>query len=90
MRKFLTILPLIALSTACSENNSLETKGREAGAAADQAIERASDQVAKEQDQLQKKAQNIRDRAGDVRQDVKEDMAKAEKAVDAAEAELKK
>lgn len=90
MRNILFVLPLFGLIAACSDNDNLESKGREAGAAADQAIERAGNRVATEQDDLQKKAQNVREKARGVQQDVKEDIDKAERAVDAAEAELKK
>jgi hypothetical protein len=37
-RKILTILPLVAMIAACSDNDSLESQGQKAGAAADHAI----------------------------------------------------
>jgi hypothetical protein len=90
MRKLLIVLPLIALIAACSDNDSLENKGRAAGAAADNAIERVGNQVDAERDDLENRAANVGDKARGVKQDIKEGISKADNAVDAATAELKK
>lgn len=90
MRKILIVLPLMALIAGCSENNSLENKGREAGAAADQAIKDVGKRVDVGRDELEDRAANASERARDVEQDVKEGLDKADRAVDAASAELKK
>ena len=90
MRKLLIVLPLIALISACSDNDSLENTGREAGAAADQAIERVGNEVDGDRADLQNSAEKIRDKARDVKEDVKKGLSKADNAVDAAADELKK
>jgi hypothetical protein len=90
MRKLLTLFPLIALATACSDGDSLENKGREAGAAADNAISRAGNEVNAERDEFTNGAEQVREKAHNVKEDVKEGLSKAENAVDAAAAELKK
>jgi hypothetical protein len=90
MQKFSIVLPLFALIAACSDNDSLENKGREAGAAADNAIERVENRVDVERDELENRAANVGDKARGVKQDVKEGLSKADNAVDAAAAELKK
>jgi hypothetical protein len=90
MRKILFALPLIALIAGCSDNESLENKGREAGAAADEAIDRVGKRVVTEREELEKQAADARAKADEARQDIKDGLGKAEKAVDAAEAELKK
>jgi hypothetical protein len=90
MRKFSIVLPLFALIAACSDNESLENKGRDAGAAADNAIDRMGNRVDAERDELENRAANVGDKARGVKQDVKESLSKADNAVDAAAAELKK
>ncbi len=90
MRKFLIMLPLFGMIAACSDNETLEQKGSEAGAAADKAIVSAGDRIAAERNDLKMRTEAVREKARGVQQDVKEDLNKAEKAVDAAEAELKK
>lgn len=90
MRKILIILPLIAMIAACSKNDSLENKGREAGAAADKAIERADTKIDEAQDRIDKDAADVADKAREVRKDINEDLRKVDNAVDAADAELKK
>jgi hypothetical protein len=90
MRKFLIILPLFVLTVACSDNDSLENKGREAGAAADNAIDRMENRVDAERDQFENRAASVSDKAQGVKQDVKEGLSKADNAVDAAAEELKK
>ncbi len=90
MRKILIILPLIAMIAACSKNDSLENKGREAGAAADRAIERADTKIDEAQDRIDKDAADVADKAREVRKDINEDLRKVDNAVDAADAELKK
>lgn len=90
MRKFLVILPFFALIAACSDNDSLENKGRDAGAAADNAIDRMENQVDAERAAIENSAANVSEKARDVKQDVKEDLSKADNAIDAAAAELRK
>ncbi len=90
MRKFLTILPLIALIAACSNDDSLENQGQQAGAAADNAMERVGNQVDAVQDRLSNSADNVSDKARGVKQNIKDGFSKADNAVDAAAAELKK
>jgi hypothetical protein len=90
MRKLLIVLPLIALMGACSDSDSLENKGQQAGAAADNAIDRMGNRMDAERDQFENRAANVNDKARGVKQDVKEGLSKAENAVDAAAAELKK
>jgi sensor domain CHASE-containing protein len=90
MRKFLAVLPLIALIAACSNNDSLENKGREAGAAADNAIERVENRVDAERDEFENRAANVSEKARAVKQDIKEGLSKADNAADAAAAELRK
>lgn len=90
MRAFLIALPLIALVSACSDNDSLENTGREVGAAADQAIERAGNEVEDERADFQNSTAQVRDKARDVKEDVKAGLRKIDNAADAAEAELKK
>jgi sensor domain CHASE-containing protein len=90
MRKFLIILPLFALTVACSDNDSLENKGREAGAAADNAIDRVENRVDAERDQFENRVDNVNVKAQGVKEDVKEGLSRADNAVDAAAAELKK
>lgn len=90
MRKFLTVLPMIALLGACSDSDSFENQGEKAGAAADKAIERVGNQVGAAQDRIDNSAANVSDKAREVTQDVKEGLRKIDNAADAAEAELKK
>jgi sensor domain CHASE-containing protein len=90
MRKFLAVLPLIALIAACSNNDSLENKGREAGAAADNAIERVENRVDAEREEFENRAANVSEKARAVKQDIKEGLSKADNAADAAAAELRK
>ena len=90
MRKILVILPLIAMIAGCSDRDNLENKGREAGAAADHAIERVGDGVDAAKVQMDNGAANVADKAHDVKQDIKHGLNKADNAVDAAAAELKK
>lgn len=74
----------------CSDNQSLEEKGQEAGAAADKAIDRVGERFVTERETLDARAADPREKAQGVKQDVKEGLDKAGNAVDAAEAELKK
>lgn len=90
MRKILIVLPLMALIAGCSDNDSLENKGRAAGAAADKAIDRVGERVDAGRDDLEKQAANARNEARVVKQDIKDELDKADRAVDAAAAELKK
>lgn len=90
MRIILLILPFLALIVGCSDNESLENKGREAGAAADKAIDSAGKRVDAEREGLEKRTATAREEARGVEQDVKEGLDKAERAADAAAAELKK
>ena len=90
MRKFLILLPLLAMVTACSSDENLEDKGQQAGAAADQAIDRVGDQVDAGQARIEAGAAKVNDKALDVKQNVKEDLQKMDNAVDAAAVELKK
>jgi hypothetical protein len=90
MRSIFAILPLVVLITACTNNDSLENKGQEAGAAVDNAMERISNRVEAERDDFDSEKANVSDMARDVKQDVKEGWSKADNAVDAAAAELKK
>ncbi len=90
MRIFLITLPLIALVSACSESDSLENTGREAGAAADRALERVGNEVMEERADFQNSASAARENARGVKEDVKAGLKKADNAVDAAAEELKK
>jgi hypothetical protein len=90
MRKILFALPLITLIAACSDNDSLENKGQQAGAAADKAIDRVENRVDAERDELENSASAVREKAREMKQDVKEGLSKADNAVDAAADELKK
>jgi uncharacterized lipoprotein YajG len=90
MRKILIILPLIAMIAACSKNDSLENKGREAGAAADKALERADTKVDDAQERIDKGAAKVGEKAQEVGKDINDDLRKLDNAVDAADAELKK
>lgn len=90
MRKFLMVLPLLAMITACSSDESLEEKGQHAGAAADKAIERASDRIDAGQAKIEDGAAKVNDKALDAKQDVKDGLQKVDNAVDAAEVELRK
>lgn len=90
MRKFLIVLPLLAMVSACSSDENLEDKGQRAGAAADKAIERAGDEVDAGQARIETGAAKVNDKALDVKQDIKEDLQKVDNAVDAAAVELKK
>jgi hypothetical protein len=90
MRKLIIVIPLFALMAACSSNDSLENQGQQAGAAADNAIERAGNQVDAAQDQLNNGAANASDKARGVKADIKAGLSKADNAVDAAAAELRK
>ncbi len=90
MYKLLIILPLFAVTVACSDNDSLENKGREAGAAADNAIDRVENQVDAERDDFENRTAKANEQAQGIKQDVKDGLSKADKAVDAAAAELKK
>lgn len=90
MRKFLIVLPLIALIAGCSANDSLANQGQQAGAAADNAIDRIGNQVDAGRDDLENRAANVSDKARSVNQDVKDALNKADNAADAAAAELKK
>ena len=89
MRKILLILPLLAVMAGCSDNESLENKGREAGAAADKAIDSAGKRVDAEREGLEKRTATVREDARGVEQDVKEGLDKVDRAADAAAAELK-
>ncbi len=90
MHKFLIILPLVVLLTACSSKDSLENQGQQAGAAADNAIERVGNQVDAAQDRISNSAVKVSEKAQDVKQDVQAGLGKIDKAANAAEAELKK
>jgi hypothetical protein len=90
MRKILTILPLVAMIAACSDNDSLESQGQKAGAAADNAIERVENRADAERKEFESGAANVAEKARGVEQDVKDGLSKADNAVDAAVAELKK
>jgi hypothetical protein len=90
MRKTFSLLPLLALVSACSDNGSLENKGQQAGAAADNAIERVGAEIEASQKELENRAADVGEKVSDVKQDVKQGVSKAENAVDAAAAELKK
>jgi hypothetical protein len=90
MRKLLIVLPLIALIGACTDKGSLENQGSEAGAAADNAIERAGNEVDAAKDRLDNSAADLNDKARGVKKDIKAGLSKAENAVNAAAAELKK
>jgi sensor domain CHASE-containing protein len=90
MRVILIILPLIALIGACSNNDSLENQGQQAGAAADNAVERMDNRVNAERDDIESRAANVSDKARGVKQDINEGLSKADNAIDAAAAELKK
>ncbi len=90
MYKLLIILPLFAVTVACSDNDSLENKGREAGAAADNAIDRVENQVDAERDEFENRTAKANEQAQGIKHDVKDGLSKADKAVDAAAAELKK
>jgi sensor domain CHASE-containing protein len=90
MRVILIILPLIALIGACSNNDSLENQGQQAGAAADNAVERMDNRVNAERNDIESRAANVSDKARGVKQDINEGLSKADNAIDAAAAELKK
>lgn len=90
MRKSLTIIPLIALISACSAEDNFEKQGQETGAAADQAIERADEQIEAAQDKVEAEAGKVSDNAQEMKQDIEQDLKKADNAVDAAAAELRK
>ncbi len=90
MRKILLMLPLLALIVGCSDNDSLENKGREAGAAADKAIDRVDKRVDAEREGLEKRTATVREDARGVEQDLKDGLDKVDRAADAAAAELKK
>ncbi len=90
MRKILLMLPLLALIVGCSDNDSLENKGREAGAAADKAIDRVDKRVDAEREGLEKRTATVRQDARGVEQDLKDGLDKVDRAADAAAAELKK
>jgi hypothetical protein len=90
MRKILLMLPLLAVMAGCSDNESLENKGREAGAAADKAIDRVDKRVDAEREGLEKRTATVREDARGVEQDVKDGLDKVDRAADAAAAELKK
>jgi hypothetical protein len=47
MRNFLFVLPVAALIAACSDNDSLENKGQQAGPAADNAVDAAAAELKK-------------------------------------------
>lgn len=86
MSKILTFLPIIMMIGACSNQDSFESKGREA----DQAIETAGEKIDAEQDALEARVENVREKAIEVQQDAADDLGKIDKAIDAADAELKK
>ena len=90
MRKILLMLPLLALIVGCSDNDSLENKGREAGAAADKAIDRVDKRVDAEREGLEKRTATVREDARGVEQDLKDGLDKVDRAANAAAAELKK
>ncbi len=90
MRKILLMLPLLALIVGCSDNDSLENKGREAGAAADKAIDRVDKRVVAEREGLEKRTATVREDARGVEQDLKDGLDKVDRAANAAAAELKK
>jgi hypothetical protein len=90
MRKFLIALPIMALIGACSNKESLEEQGQQAGATADQAVERAENRIDAEKAKLDLQTALIREKARDVKQDVKDGLDKVDNAANAAEAELKK
>jgi hypothetical protein len=90
MRKFLIIMPLIAAIAACSSSDSLENKGQQAGAAADNAIERVDNEMDAAQDRIGNSAAKANAKAHNIKQDINAGLRKANNAVDAAAAELKK
>jgi hypothetical protein len=90
MRKILLMLPLLALIVGCSDNESLENKGREAGAVADKAIDRVDKRVDAEREGLEKRTATVREDARGVEQDVKDGLDKVDRAADETAAELKK
>lgn len=75
VHKFLTVLPLIVLVAACSDNENFEDKGRQADA---------------EQAQIEANARIAREKAQGVQREVRADLKKVDNAVEAADAELKK
>lgn len=86
MRKFLTLLPLIALVSGCSDKENLEDKGRQA----DSAIAKARSDANAQQDKIEAKARIVEHKAQGVQREVKADLKKVDNAVEAADAELKK
>jgi hypothetical protein len=90
MRIFITALSLIALLSACSDNENLENTGREAGAAADQAIERVGNKVDDGRADIHNSAAQVREKTREVKENIRAELSKADNAVDAAADELKK
>lgn len=90
MRKLFFAVPLIVMTAACSDKDSLENQGQQAGAAADKAINGLEDRVDAEREDFKSRAEKVEDAARDVQKDIKAGLKKADNAVNAAADELKK